>query len=154
MNALSPIQQLDAVLFLMQEKERGLITFDHIISRLIEIYSNEINGDIIRRSIEKLVRDKYLYEKQRHTGDVDYAITLEGLLFSGYEAKALSDATAASMTQTEIDRRRTLDVLLASNSTRLNVLTNRLFWATVAATLVAIGVLIWYIWSYEHPIRN
>jgi hypothetical protein len=84
------------------------------------------------------------------------SITISGILFQqsgGYTANALKSANEALSVQLEIDRRRTLDALLVANSNRLNVLTNRQFWATVSATLVAIAVLFWYMWSYYHPIK-
>jgi len=111
--------------------------------------------------IGKLKKDGYVWEDyntenaiSRNTVTPSFTSTFDGRMFitnGGYEAKALRDANDALLAQMEVDRRRTLDVLLATNSTRLNSLTNRLFWATVIASVAALFLLSWQVFLWINP---
>jgi hypothetical protein len=121
----------------------------------IQLYLNDNNitgfdFDEIRRIVRKLIDVGYL----RDFGNATYTVTFDGNIFienGGYTAKALRDANESLSEQRETDRRRTLDALLAANSTTLNVLTKRLVIATWVAGILGVLILLWQIFQYLFP---
>lgn len=111
--------------------------------------------------IGKLKKDGYVWEDYKTENAISrnivtpsFTSTFDGRMFitnGGYEAKALRDANDALLTQKELDRRKELDGLLIERSTRLNVLTNRLFWATVVASVAALLLLSWQVFLWINP---
>jgi len=123
---------------------------DSLSNRIKIEYRVDISSEEIRRVIGKLKLDGFV--EVPHTQYV--RISFDGYIFEengGYAAKALIDANVVLLAQTEIDRRRTLDDLLALNSTRLNSLTKWLTVGTIAAAVAAFGLLGWQIYSSHNP---
>ncbi|WP_121811034.1 hypothetical protein [Mucilaginibacter kameinonensis] len=135
----SPIQQIDIVLHFFK-KDRGHINFDNLRTRLWDGDKKiTIDGDVLLRILEKLVRDKYVYEKKRDMGGVDYAITFEGSLFIGYEKQQKLD---------------TEKIVLSDNlKVAENRYKNRLLWATWCAGVAASLVLLWQVWIWFYPVH-
>jgi len=126
----NPIQQLDGVLKVLKQ-DRGHISFDDLHSRVNKKF--ELDADVLLRIIEKLVRDRYVYEKQKHTGGVDYAITVEGFLFDGYEQQISIEKDLAC-------RKNIRDFVLS--------------YGTALAGLAGLGLLAYSIYSYIYPVAS
>jgi len=136
---MTPIQQLDTVLFLLQ-KDRGHISFDHIMTRILmehESYPPIFYGDILRRILYKLCNDGLVYTEQQYAGKINYAITYEGFLFHGYvEQKRIDDLNQIINENAELARQRN-DMLLVRGT----------WFAGIAALLL----LVWYIFLWINP---
>jgi hypothetical protein len=141
----SYIEKLDGMLLLLKE-HYNTTPFAHLEDEL----NNKFNWDISPKEkmmiLGKLNRDGYI----ENVGQQGIRISLDGHIFiegGGYATKALKDANDALLIQMEVDRRRTLDTLLATNSTRLNALTKWLVIGTLA-------VLLWQVFLYFYPVHK
>ncbi|NNU34649.1 hypothetical protein HK413_12250 [Mucilaginibacter sp. S1162] len=143
---LSPEQKLNIVLQKVVNASRDDILHSVNLTPLVgaDGYEKEIFEILL-----KLLKDGYV-TSTNYSGHGNYVSNFDGRLFidnGGYVAKALKDANDALLVQLEIDRRRTLDVLLATNSTRLNVLT---WWLVIGA----FAVVAWQIFLYFYPVHR
>lgn len=125
---INPLQQADIILIELQ-KHRAIISFDDLLKN---INHTAIDKDVLSSVLEKLKRDNYVYIKQKHTGGWDYAITVEGFMFIGYVKQAIIETDLAC---------------------RKNIRDFALTWGTVLAGFAGIGLLIFQIYSYIHPIH-
>lgn len=145
---LSPNEQLDKYLIFFGTLEHPVHTafLYKGLHHLLEI--SDLKKWLI---VERLIKDGYLVGDLASNGNgYFYSISFDGQRFiesGGYVAKALKDANDALLVQMEIDRRRTLDVLLATNSTRLNVLT---WWLVIGA----FAVVLWQVFLYFYPVHK
>lgn len=152
-DSLSDEQKLDTVLEYLTKLNRQDYQGDgQIASGLNSINSvKEISEILI-----KLHADGYADTASKMATGT-FMSTFDGRMFinnGGYTAKALKDANDALWKQSEIDRQRTLDTLLATNSTRLNGLTNRLVFGTWFAGAAALLLLLWQVWIWFYPIHR
>jgi hypothetical protein len=143
---LSPEQKLDIVLQKVVNASRDDILHSINLTPLVGAsgYEKEIFEILL-----KLQKDGYI-TSEKIDGKGKYASNFDGRLFidnGGYTTKALKDANDALLTQMEIDRRLTLDVLLATNSTRLNSLT---WWLVIGA----FAVVAWQVFLYFYPVHK
>lgn len=152
---LNPIERLDLVL-------RHFIEINELppYKPPSEILDS-LNYDNIKEFYEilhKLEVDGYISSVEEFEFDDTkiryYGSTFDGRLFylsGGYKAKALADAAAAEQQRLEIERLKSFDVSSDQNQKRLNKLTSRLVWGTVAAAVVGLALLIWQIYVFYHP---
>lgn len=142
---LSPEQKLDVVLkTLLSLSEEHTVRYKEVV---VNVNAHGCDKEIFEILL-KLLKDGYIATTST-TGHGQYYSNFDGRLFiqnGGYTAKALKDANDALLAQTEIDRRLTLDVLLAKNSTRLNVLT---WWLVIGA----FAVVAWQVFLYFYPLH-
>ncbi len=125
----------------------------------IKIDNEEYSLRQIQEITGKLKRDGYIsfdyyFENNIDKSDPSYASTFEGKLFhsaGGYVAKSLADVAYVEQQTLEIARLKSVDVSNDQNQTRLNKLTNRVFVATLIASVAALAVLCWQIWIHYHP---
>jgi len=147
--------KLDILLEILQS-EKDAIRFNSIL----EIASKKdalIKGKFLKMALYKLKDDNYAYELVHQDDETNrlWSNTIEGGVFQlngGYNAKALKDANDASWKQSEIDRLRTLDDLLGTNSTRLNGLTKWMAIGTWFAGFAALLLLGWQIVLWNYPL--
>jgi len=130
----TPVQQIDIVLNVFKS-DRGHISLDNLYKR-----TNFIDGDILSRIIEKLIRDKYIYVIAIQGVNFEkYAITFEGFLFHGYEKQQILDnERIAKISRTEVD---------------LRSYKNRLLLATWCAGIAAALLLLWQVWIWFYPVH-
>ncbi|MDB4925889.1 hypothetical protein [Mucilaginibacter sp.] len=133
---ITPIQQIDKVLDFFKG-DRGHVSFDHVITRL-DIDGVTFNGDILRRIIEKLIRDNYVYIAVPQGANFEkYAVTFEGYIFIGYERQqTLQNEEVFRISQMEIDAKKYRD---------------KLFWATLIAGIAAFLLLLWQVFLWINP---
>jgi len=146
-------EKIDMVLrYVVNIPSRELLTRDQIASNMDAVtYEKEITEILL-----KLHKDGFIYTPNE-LGTGYFYSNFDGRMFvqnGGYEAKALKDANEASWKQSEIDRRRTLDDLLASNSTDLNVLTSRMAKATLFAGIAGLLLFLWQIVLWYFPTHS
>ncbi|MDB5154667.1 MAG: hypothetical protein JWR54_3418 [Mucilaginibacter sp.] len=136
MDSLSPVQQIDLVLK-MFKNDRGHMNFDDLYIKT----KAEIDGDILSRIVEKLIRDKYIYITFVQGANFEkYAITFEGFLFNGYEKQQEIEEINQSIAKNyELVRQR--------NDHRLVV-------GTWFAGIAAVLLLLWQVYSFYHTIPN
>jgi hypothetical protein len=133
MDDVTPLRHADVVLLVLK-KDRGHINFDDLTNR---VKPNGIDGDIVLRILEKLKRDNHVYEKQRHTGGVDYAITVEGSMFIGYEKQRIIDEEKIRISQNTASQAKTY--------------ANRLLLVTGIAGAAALLLFLWQIFVWINP---
>jgi hypothetical protein len=136
---IPPLQQIDTVLDFFKG-DRGHVSFDHVITRL-DIDGVTFNGDILRRIIEKLIRDNYVYITEPQGVNYEkYAVTFEGYIFIGYvNQQTLQNEEVLRISQMEIDAKRYRD---------------KLFWATLIAGIAAVLLLLWQVFVWLHPLYS
>ncbi len=128
MKALTPLEELDTVLFRLQQYPQTML-----LGNLRDII-NDMDGirfEIvkIRKILQKFCKDGFAEE-----GNVDqFTITYDGLISHGYERQSLID----DKNETRIIRNETLLVR-----------------GTWAASLAAAFLLLWQVWIWFYPVHK
>jgi len=142
------IQKLDAILYITSVSSTKNLGG-------IQVYLKDNSGcDLTLNYVEAILEKLQLNGYVKRQPSMAWTITIDGEVFlsqGGYGAKSLTDAANAEEQRLEIARLRNLDEQSEINQTRLNDLTFWLAVGSIAATIVALGLLVWQVWIYYHP---
>jgi hypothetical protein len=133
------LNKLDALLELFREQNDGIQ-----YTELFKLANKDdliFKAKVLKISLEKLLRDKYVYEfiNRNDSNDIIYTITIEGIIFCGY---------------VEQDRINVVNqTIFDQNETRIIRNEKWLIRGTWFAGFAGLLLLLWQIFLYFYPVH-